>query len=130
MRSDIELAIQGHLLRYLNGDTSLNEFEDWFVPVLWDLGECDDHGARNFAGGINNLIAEASKSGQTQAWLREELKQLLSLSSSQVRSGPFVVAKTQNLSLSFGVRRRGPSIVESKIPIPGLVREQTLQYLA
>jgi hypothetical protein len=47
------------LSRYLNGGTTLQEFEDWFMPVLWGLGSEEESDARKFAGTVANLIANA-----------------------------------------------------------------------
>jgi hypothetical protein len=72
MASELELEIQQHLSQYLK-DAALHEFEDWFVPVLWDLADSQDEGARELAGSISNLIAEYSRGDRTLESLREGL---------------------------------------------------------
>ena len=68
-----ELEIQQHLLQFLKGVSQLHEFEDWLVPVLWDLAESEDVAARELAGHIHNLIAEASRGDRTYRSMRESM---------------------------------------------------------
>jgi hypothetical protein len=58
MVRELQSGIQEHVSRYLRGEISLQDFEDWFVPVMWDLAEGEDSEARRFAGSVGNLIAE------------------------------------------------------------------------
>ena len=76
MASQTFFEIQQHLAEYLAGRTKLHEFEDWFVPVLWDLAEGPDASARELAGRIHILIAEASRGDRTAQSLRQELTAL------------------------------------------------------
>ncbi|SPF43407.1 hypothetical protein SBA4_3030025 [Candidatus Sulfopaludibacter sp. SbA4] len=68
-----ELEIQRRLSQYLRGEKQLHEFEDWFVPVMWDLAESEDEPARELAGRISNLIAEFSRGDRTLESMRTEL---------------------------------------------------------
>jgi hypothetical protein len=72
MAQGIELAIQQHLLQYLNGEIQLHEFEDWFVPVLWSI-DTESESAREMAGEIHILISEFSRGDRTLGALREGL---------------------------------------------------------
>jgi hypothetical protein len=72
MAQGIELAIQQHLLQYLNGEIQLHEFEDWFVPILWSI-DTESESAREMAGEIHILISEFSRGDRTLAALREGL---------------------------------------------------------
>ncbi len=39
----LDLEIRERLSRYLNGDLSLSEFQEWFVPVAWEAqGSAND----------------------------------------------------------------------------------------
>jgi len=67
-----ELAIQQHLLQYLNGEIQLYEFEDWFAPVLWSI-DSEAETAREMAGEIHILISEFSRGDRTLGALREGL---------------------------------------------------------
>jgi hypothetical protein len=71
IRNDQE--IYDALSRYLNGGTTLQEFEDRFMPVLWDLGSEEESDARKFAGTVANLIAAYSDGVLTEPSLRREL---------------------------------------------------------
>jgi hypothetical protein len=77
MASELELDIQLHLIRFLTGDSELHEFEDWFSPLLWNLAESNDP-ARELAGRIHNLIAEASRGDRSFESMREELASVIS----------------------------------------------------
>lgn len=77
MASELEVAIQQHLLEYLAGVTQLHEFEDWFVPISWELAESDDVAARELVGRIHNLIAETSRGDRSIESMHEELMKVL-----------------------------------------------------
>ena len=68
MASQIDQAIQRHLLQYLSGEIELHQFEDWFVPMLWDIDEYDEC-AREMAGRVHILIAEFSHGDRSLAWI-------------------------------------------------------------
>ena len=68
-----ELGIHSAVSRYLDGADTLQEFEDWFMPVLWDLGEAEDDDVRRLAGTIANLIAEYSGGQISESYLQREL---------------------------------------------------------
>lgn len=72
MSLEIQVEIQRNLARYLEGCLKLNEFEDWFIPVLWGLRDEDDE-SRRFAGRISNVIAETARGDRTVESLRKEL---------------------------------------------------------
>jgi hypothetical protein len=72
-------TIQSALSEYLEGRATLQEFEDWFMPILWELGEQADAEERQTAGSIANLIAEHSNGTLTEPDLRSNLMRLLPL---------------------------------------------------
>jgi hypothetical protein len=72
MPSELEHAIQQHIIQYLDGVVSLAEFEEWFVPILWDIDD-EDPRVRELAGTIHILIAEFSRGDRTATDLREHL---------------------------------------------------------
>ena len=76
MASELELEIQQHLSRYLDGVLQRLELEDWLIPTLWDLAESDDEAARELAGHIHNLIAETSSGHRSPKSLQVELTRL------------------------------------------------------
>ena len=73
MPSDFQLELQFNLGRYVDGRISLDEFEDWFLPVLWNLGEHGEERDRQLAGSIGNLIAEATRGDRSVDSLHLEL---------------------------------------------------------
>jgi hypothetical protein len=72
MSSELNPEIQRHVIQYLNGTVSLAEFENWFVPILWDIDD-EDERTRELAGTVHVLISEFSSGGRTLASLRENL---------------------------------------------------------
>jgi hypothetical protein len=72
MPSELELEIQQHLKQYLSGAESLTDFEDWFVPLLWDIDEEDDH-TRDLAGRVHVLLSEFSRGDRSLGELRDKL---------------------------------------------------------
>jgi len=51
------------LQKYIFGETSLNEFQDWFVPFTWsppkavsELSETIDHQIAEFTAGVTSEI--------------------------------------------------------------------------
>jgi hypothetical protein len=67
--------IQRELRRFLDGSIELHEFEDFFVPLLWDIESSGDDAAIELAGKIHILIAEYSRGDRSLASLREQLAQ-------------------------------------------------------
>ena len=69
--------IQENLARYLKGEIALHEFEDWFMPVLWDLATLEDDPAREIAGSAHILISELSDGTLELEAFRERLSSLV-----------------------------------------------------
>jgi hypothetical protein len=78
MRSPIVSEIHRRLTEFLSGKTEFHEFEDWFVPILWELADGTDETARQLVGQIHILIAEFSRGDRTADSLREELAKVVS----------------------------------------------------
>jgi hypothetical protein len=72
MLSELEPGIQQHVKQYLSGVTSLADFENWFVPVLWDI-DGQEEKTREMAGTVHILIAEFSRGDLTLEGLRQGL---------------------------------------------------------
>jgi hypothetical protein len=72
MVSELQSEIRENLQKYIDG-ASLSEFEDWFMPLLWDLSDSADCEPKRLAGTIANLIAEYSCGHLNQTDLRKEL---------------------------------------------------------
>lgn len=54
-------SLEEHLLRYLSHDTSLAEFERWFVANLPSLLDQTDSGAADLSGSVQLALAEMSQ---------------------------------------------------------------------
>jgi hypothetical protein len=87
MSSELDLEIQQHLMQYLSGAASLTEFENWFVPVLWDIDDADEH-TRALAGTVHILISEFSRGDRSLESLREGLADTIRLPVSKHESVP------------------------------------------
>lgn len=71
--AQIRSEISNHISRYLNCEIALQDFEDWFAPVLWELSDSHDERSRSLAGTISNRIAEYSSGYMSEDVLRKEL---------------------------------------------------------
>lgn len=60
MASELELEIRQHLMQYVSGAITLADFEDWFLPVFWDIDD-QDKSTREMAGTVHILISEFSR---------------------------------------------------------------------
>jgi hypothetical protein len=76
MPSELEREIHQHLIKYMSGVISLADFEDWFVPTLWDLDQ-EDERTRALAGTVHILISEYSRGDRTIELLREGLTEAI-----------------------------------------------------
>jgi hypothetical protein len=79
MAGAIDLEIRGWLARYLNGDISLHDFEEWFVPLAWSIEQTQNANANELAGEIELRLAEFSNGDWTEAELRTKLEPLVSI---------------------------------------------------
>jgi hypothetical protein len=73
MNPSINYEIRSKLGSYLLEKISLEDFKDWFVPVLWDIEYSNNQDAINMAYEIELRFAEYSD----DYWSEDELKQLL-----------------------------------------------------
>lgn len=73
MQSQLESQTQDMARRYVAGEISLTQFQDWFVPISWDIETTGDHSAIHLAHQIDGLLAEASSANWVERDLREEL---------------------------------------------------------
>ncbi|MGP8245337.1 MAG: hypothetical protein ACLQVN_12570 [Bryobacteraceae bacterium] len=76
MPSELELAIQQHLMQYLGGRMTLTDFEDWFLPVFWDV-DSEDEQTREMAGTVHILISEFSRGDRTVDGLQRGLAETI-----------------------------------------------------
>jgi hypothetical protein len=79
MTGAIDLEIRDRLARYLNREISLDEFEEWFVPVAWSIEQARNPRAIELAGELELRLAEFSNGHWTEAELRSKLEPLVSI---------------------------------------------------
>jgi hypothetical protein len=74
--SSLDAEIRAHLCRYLAGETTLAELEDWLVPATWDVRRSDP-GTEQLASTILLHLAEHSDGWLTEDALRTLLRPLV-----------------------------------------------------
>lgn len=74
MSCSLDYHIREQLARYLAGEISLREFEDWFFPETWDVDQIDNLDLLNLVYGIKLRLAEFSHRDWTEAELQEHLR--------------------------------------------------------
>src|SRR5687768_10744942 len=73
MQPSLDVAIREQLARYLRGEMSIAEFEDWFIPATWNVDQVGNDVARELTYEIQLRLAEFSY----PHWTEAELKELL-----------------------------------------------------
>jgi hypothetical protein len=74
MPTSLAELIRERLRDYLAGETTLDEFEEWFVPATWHVERSGDVEADSLTGKILLVLAEFSHGD----WIEEEVRGLLS----------------------------------------------------
>ena len=77
MASKLEFELRNRLGEYLLGRSSLGEFEDSLVPMLWDVDYQSDAGVAHMAGEVHVLISEFARGDRSLQELRDELHKLV-----------------------------------------------------
>lgn len=72
----LETAIRRHLERYLAGNLTLNELQDWLVRATWDMEATASPDAMNLAHDIELVLAELSSGFLTPDELRADLQEI------------------------------------------------------
>ena len=67
------LALRNRALRYLDGQESLESFQEWFVDQLWSIEAENDAEAQPLAYRIENRLAELSSGYCSEPDLRRSL---------------------------------------------------------
>ena len=73
MASELQSEIRDRLGSFLLEKTSLQDFEDWFAPILWSVAEDGDDQSRELVSTVNNLICEYSNGDRSENSMRREL---------------------------------------------------------
>jgi hypothetical protein len=73
----LETTIRRHLVRYLAGQMSLDDFTDWLVGATWNIEKRGDAETKQLVYSIELALAEASSGLLTLDELRTEFRTLL-----------------------------------------------------
>lgn len=79
MQYSLRLDIHDHLAGYLAHETTLSEFEDWFVLATWDRASSELPETAELIGEIELRLAEHSNGHRTEDDLRQCLLPLVRL---------------------------------------------------
>lgn len=91
-QSDYEIRKQ--LVCYLTSETSLEDFEDWFVARSWNFHEAENPLLLELACEIELLLAEFSNGHWTESDLKERLRPFITRYSVDYGTGSNVVTRT------------------------------------
>lgn len=97
--------IRQRLSRYLAQELSLTQFEEWFIPVAWEVSRSDEPDAVDLAGTIKLKLAEFTSGHWTEDELRGQLIPLVTRY--EVRTGNAVLTTCS------------PEIMHVAIPLSG-----------
>ncbi len=115
MRAPLAPDIRRALTDYLDGRTSLREFDHWFVPATSDLEQAVDPAAYDLAGEIDLRLAEYNRGHWTENELRTVLRPLIertpvvlvSLRDTSTVPIPVTASSIRSVNQQFALARRG-----------------------
>jgi len=74
---EIDEQIRAGLMRYVRQETTLEEFEAWLTPLVWDLEASTDPLAESLASRLLLRLAEFSNGDLTEEELRADFRPLV-----------------------------------------------------
>lgn len=77
MPSLLGQTIRQRLARFLRGESSLFDFNAWFVPATWNVAYDDDPAAYDLTNELYLRIAEYANGHRTEAELTDRLRPLV-----------------------------------------------------
>jgi hypothetical protein len=80
----LDLEIRERVANYLQGKSTLAQFEDWFVPVAMSVEEATNPSAAELAYTIELYLAEYSSGHRTEAELADLLRREVTTYSRQL----------------------------------------------
>lgn len=81
MQSPLSREIQQELLKSLDGNSSLSDFEVWFAPIAWSIEDQGDPEAERLVYDIELAFAEYSAGMWSLDQLKTELRRLATATS-------------------------------------------------
>lgn len=85
--NSLDIEIREWLTRYLVKELTFEQFEDWFVPSIWEVEKSGDQMAINLANEIESTIAEFTNGHLTENELKNKLRPLMQQYSVKVTFG-------------------------------------------
>ena len=67
-----EIELRQELARYLKGQCTLKDFEDWFVPRSWNFSQNSNRSLQTLVSQIELSMAEFSNRDWSEAELRQQ----------------------------------------------------------
>lgn len=74
-----ELQLREQLAKFMSGEVSRDDFEDWFVRESWNIHKSPDLGAQRLVNAMELLFAENNSEHLSDDALLKELKTLASV---------------------------------------------------
>jgi hypothetical protein len=99
-----EHQIRQWLARFLHGEVSLDQFEDWFVQRSWNMHRDSDDASQKLASAIELRLAEYSSGHLSDEQLHNELLPFVTNYSATVHFG----SDAQDV-ISFDAQNNSPS---------------------
>jgi hypothetical protein len=112
--------------RYLAGEIPLRTFEDWLVPMTWQLGAGMDPAVTDLISEIELALAEHSNGQWTEAELREHFRALLERAARITRTAPVVQIATAFPITPFGVLHLNAVVIDNEAALVGKEEEPSL----
>ncbi len=118
MPTSIDVTIRDWLARYLAGEISLPEFEEWFVPATWNrVGRGDDR-LNSLIGEIELRIAELTSKHRSEDDIKALLRPLLADPTPVFEIAP----RRQGLTAGITMTQRKTGIVRA-VPSSGSITQ-------
>ncbi len=102
MNSSLRTEIEKRLSQYLAGQSTLAEFHNWYIPIVWDI-DAEPEGVKRFAHRLQLFLAEFSNGDRTEDELRSAFWDVLNRNVTViVGTTPSIVAGTDNVTQAVG----------------------------
>jgi len=96
------------IIQYLDGEISLTQFEDWFLPNFGRIISLPDCPPRELAGDIQLALAEMSNGDRTEAEMKGLIREIL-------QSSDIVICESAPYFVFAGTTNPAPIILDSSI---------------
>ncbi len=90
-----EGQLRSHLIKFIEGKLTLDEFEDQFVSASWNMHKDSSESAIALASAVGLCLAEHSSGHLSDSELLDELRPLATVFTMQISFGPVVSTVAQ-----------------------------------